>query len=233
MSIDPSAIKVLSFDLDDTLWNGNTVILHAEQAMLTWMQENTPEVFKAFNKEQLREHKFAFIKKNPHLLNRISDARQAYLSELFSQLNYSDHIQKAEQCFKAFYMARQNVILFDGVVDVLLKLKQHYRLIAITNGNADIHLTGLGDYFDFALNAEDFDKPKPHSDIFHAALAQANIKPHECLHIGDHPIHDMLGAHEVGMRTCWLKDGSREWNQSFTAQIEISHVDELLPHLIK
>lgn len=233
MTLDLSSIQVLSFDLDDTLWDGSAVILNAEQAMLEWMLQFTPDVFETYSKEQLREHKFQFIKRNPHLMNKISDARQAYLSELFSQLNYSDHQQKAQACFKAFYDARQNVALFNGVTETLAKLKQHYRLIAITNGNADIKLTGLGDYFEFSLNAEDFEKPKPHADIFHAALKKANVSAQECLHIGDHPVHDMLGAHEMGMATCWLKDGKRQWNQTFSAQLDIAHVSELLPILLK
>ena len=124
-------------------------------------------------------------------------------------------------------------MLFDGVIETLETLKQHYRLIAITNGNADIKLTGLGSYFEFSLNAEDFEKPKPHADIFHAALKQANVSAQECLHIGDHPEHDMLGAHDMGMATCWLKDGKREWNQTFSAHLDIAHVSELLPILLK
>ena len=233
MPLDPSQFQVLSFDLDDTLWDGGAVILHAEQAMLNWMLEFTPDVFETYSKEQLREHKFQFIKNNPQLINKISEARQAYLSELFSQFNYTDHRQKAHDCFQTFYHARQQVILFDGVTEALAKLKQHYRLIAITNGNADIALTGLADYFEFSLNAEDFEQPKPHGDIFHAALKQANITASECLHIGDHPVHDMLGAHQMGMATCWLKDGKRQWNQNFSAHLDIAHVSELVPILLK
>lgn len=233
MTLDLSHIQVLSFDLDDTLWDGSAVILNAEQAMLNWMLQHTPDVFETYNKEQLREHKFQFIKRNPHLINKISDARQAYLCELFSQFNYPDYQQKAQDCFQTFYDARQSVVLFDGVIETLETLKQHYRLIAITNGNADIKLTGLGSYFEFSLNAEDFEKPKPHADIFHAALKQANVSAQECLHIGDHPEHDMLGAHDMGMATCWLKDGKREWNQTFSAHLDIAHVSELLPILLK
>ena len=233
MPLDHSRIQVLSFDLDDTLWDGSAVILHAEQAMLNWMQQHTPDILNTYSKEQLREHKFQFIKRNPQLMNRISEARQAYLSELFSQFKYADHQQKAADCFQTFYNARQQVTLFDGVTEALEKLKQHYRLIAITNGNADIALTGLADYFEFSLNAEDFEQPKPHSDIFHAALKQANITASECLHVGDHPEHDMLGAHKMGMATCWLKDGKRQWNQDFSAHLDIAHVSELVPILLK
>lgn len=231
--MDASQIKVLSFDLDDTLWDGKQVILKAEQAMLDWMQQHTPNVFERFTQETLRDHKFQFIKNNPHLINRISSARQLYLAELFSQLHHPDHIEKSKACFDAFYQARQKVVLFEGVLETLEKLKQHYPLIAITNGNADIHLTGLGDYFDFALNAEDFSYPKPHGDIFQAGLKKANVKAEQCLHIGDHPVHDMQGAYQLGIKTCWLNDGSRAWQQDFSPHVEVSHVSELVPILVR
>jgi FMN phosphatase YigB (HAD superfamily) len=42
----------------------------------------------------------------------------------------------------------------------------------------------------------------------------------------------MFGAYDLGIKTCWLKDGTRQWDQAFKADIEISHVSELLPLLI-
>jgi HAD superfamily hydrolase (TIGR01549 family) len=231
MSFDSSAIKALSFDLDDTLWDGMQVIIKAENAMHQWMVHNTPEVFEQFSKQALQDHKIAFFNNNPLLKNKLSVARKEYLVALFSQLNYSDYQSKATTCFETFYQARQQVELFDGVTETLTKLKKNYRLVAITNGNADIHLTGLGDYFEFCLNAEDFVRPKPHPEIFQAALLRLKIQPEHCLHIGDHPNHDMFGAYELGVKTCWLKDGTRRWDQSFKSDIEISHVSELLPLL--
>lgn len=232
MQFDRSTIKALSFDLDDTLWSGKQVIIKAENAMHEWMLEHTPEVFEQFSKQALQAHKIAFINSNPQLKNKLTDARKKYLSTLFSQLNYPDYKSKAIACFDIFYQARQQVELFDGITEALTKLKKNYRLVAITNGNADIDLTGLGSYFEFCLNAEDFSVPKPHPEIFEAALSQLQIQPEHCLHIGDHPIHDMLGAYDLGIKTCWLKDGTRQWDQSFKADIEISHVSELLPLLI-
>ncbi len=232
MQFDSSTINTLSFDLDDTLWSGKQVIIKAEKAMQQWMLEHTPEVFEQFSKEALQAHKIAFINSNPHLRNKLTDARKEYLSTLFSQLKYPDYKSKAIDCFDIFYQTRQQVELFDGITEALNRLKQEFRLVAITNGNADINLTGLGNYFEFCLNAEDFSTPKPHPEIFEAALSQLQIQPENCLHIGDHPNHDMLGAYDLGIKTCWLKDGTRQWDQTFKADIEISHVSELLPLLI-
>ena len=223
-----SQIKVISFDLDDTLWNGMDVIIKAEKAMQLWMAQNSQEISNSISSKEMRDRKIKFIKSNPHLLNKISRARQLFLTDLFTEFNYDNPESMAEDCFAEFYNARQQVQLFDGVTETLRQLKEKVRLIAITNGNANINSVGLNDYFEFCLNAEDFDKPKPHGDIFMAALANIGVQAHECLHVGDHPVDDMQGAFDVGMATCWLKDGSREWQQDLSPDITITHVQELV-----
>lgn len=223
----PAGVDVISFDLDDTLWDGTQVIMHAERVMLQWMQEHTPRVIDTLSKEDLRDKKGQFLRANPHLTNKISAARQHFLEHLFAELDYSAPQVKAQECFDAFYEARQQVVLFDDVVETLHALKQHYRLIAITNGNADIEKTGLADFFEFCLQAENFERPKPHQDIFHHALALTQCRAQQVLHVGDHPVHDMQGAYDVGMQTCWLDDNSRQWQQGFEPHLVVSHVREL------
>ncbi|NVK36521.1 MAG: HAD family hydrolase [Gammaproteobacteria bacterium] len=222
------SVKVISFDLDDTLWSGPQVILHAEQVMLNWMQQHTPKVLNALDQNQLRQRKIEFIKSNPQFAHKVSAAREHFLQSLFHEFEYPQAKALAQQCFAAFYQARQQVELFEAVLPTLETLKQKYRLIAITNGNADIALTGLDHVFEFCLQGEEFDKPKPHPQIFEHALSRLDVSAHEVLHVGDHPVQDMLGAHEAGLQTCWLDDGSREWQQSFTPHAVITHVRELI-----
>ena len=224
----PQGVKVISFDLDDTLWSGHQVILHAEQAMLDWMQANTPLVLSQLSQTQLRDKKIQFIKSHPHLSNKISLARQQFLHVLFAEFGYEQTQQLAQKCFNVFYEARQNVVLFDDVDATLNELKKNYQLIAITNGNADIHKTGLGHIFDFCLQAELFDQPKPHPEIFNHALARLGCSAEQVLHVGDHPVHDMQGAYDVGMKTVWLQDGTRPWAQTFDPDLIIRHIRELV-----
>ncbi|MFT5592142.1 MAG: 2-haloalkanoic acid dehalogenase type II [Oceanicoccus sp.] len=224
----PQSVKIISFDLDDTLWSGNQVIAHAENTMLAWMQANTPEVLASLSQLQLRDKKIQFIQANPHLSNKISLARQQFLQALFQEFGYHNAQQLAQACFDAFYEARQNVVLFDDVLETLSALKKVYQLIAITNGNADIHKTGLGHLFEFCLQAESFVRPKPHSDIFHHALERLDCSAQQVLHVGDHPVHDMQGAFDVGMKTVWLQDGTRAWDQVFEPDLIIQHIRELV-----
>ncbi len=38
-----AGIKLVTFDLDNTLWNVETVITNAERRMRTWLDERVPE----------------------------------------------------------------------------------------------------------------------------------------------------------------------------------------------
>ena len=50
-----SPIKVLSFDLDDTLWPCYPTIKRAEKKLYQWLSENQPVITHQYSAEQLRE----------------------------------------------------------------------------------------------------------------------------------------------------------------------------------
>src|SRR5271168_2206388 len=45
---------ILSFDLDDTLWPVEPVMMAAERAMLSWLKQRHPEVMQGHSGESLR-----------------------------------------------------------------------------------------------------------------------------------------------------------------------------------
>ena len=82
--------------------------------------------------------------------------------------------------------------------------------------------------FEFGYNAEDFPAAKPAPDIFRAALDASNLNPEEVLHIGDHPEHDVLGAHLMGMHTLWFNQHNDIWNRTdCQPTLEVSQLEEL------
>ncbi|MCP5325491.1 MAG: HAD family hydrolase [Oceanospirillaceae bacterium] len=228
-----NGIRLITFDLDDTLWDGTEVILNAEAAMQAWLAENAPGVLARYSPQELRELKFAFARENPQILHKVSEVRQKFLAWLFSEMGYATPHAMAADCFNAFYQARQQVRLFSGVKGLLAGLQQHYRLAALTNGNANIRQIGLQDYFEFCFCAEDFSAPKPAPDLFLATVKHSGLKPHEILHVGDHPEHDIRGASALGFKTCWLNDGKRPLPENLQPDYEIRHIQELAAHLLK
>jgi FMN phosphatase YigB (HAD superfamily) len=49
------------------------------------------------------------------------------------------------------------------------------------------------------------------------------INEHQCLHVGDDPIADIQGAHEVGTKTAFIRRGE----VSVNADLEIKRITEL------
>lgn len=59
----------------------------------------------------------------------------------------------------------------------------------------------INHYFDFVLNSYDAGFEKPSREIFEKAMKLSeieNLKPSECLHIGDTPVTDYIGARNAG-----------------------------------
>jgi len=217
-------LKVISFDLDDTLWDGTEVLLRAEQAMLDWFAQYAPRVL-SLSPQELREAKTDFAQRHRAVAHRMSTLRMWFLKDLLGQFNYSEHM--AEACFQAFYQTRLDVTLFEGVEETLAELAPHFTLVAVTNGNADVYATPIGKYFEFALTAEEFERPKPHPDMFEDTLTRTCIKPEQVLHVGDHPVHDVQGAYDMGMKVCWVNRKDATWKGVFDPHLIVSHVREL------
>lgn len=224
------AIQLITFDLDDTLWESRPVLLNAERAMLEWLARERPRLLQKFSPEQLRVFKSQVAERNPELLHRVSALRREALRLAQLEAGYTpeEAADGADQAFAAFYRARQQVSFYDSVVPTLEALQGRYRLGAVTNGNADLEQIGLMGYFDFALCAEDLGSRKPAPEPFQAALARAGCAPEQAVHVGDHPIDDMEGAHACGFHTVWANFRGLAWPAPWQPDAQIRHWRELL-----
>jgi FMN phosphatase YigB (HAD superfamily) len=63
---------------------------------------------------------------------------------------------------------------------------------------------GIGDLFDFIIHSAGVGFEKPHPRIFHAALQQAAVAPHQAALIGDTYEEDVAGATAAGMVAVFL-----------------------------
>ncbi|MBZ4231730.1 HAD family hydrolase, partial [Mycobacterium tuberculosis] len=74
----------------------------------------------------------------------------------------------------------------------------------MTNGNADLRLTGGGECFRATLSAQAFGVAKPEPGIFHAAAQALDVQPAELLHVGDDYHLDIVGALNAGLQAAWV-----------------------------
>lgn len=203
-------IKVLSFDLDDTLWLNAPTIQRAERLLFQWLTDHVPQITQRYDLLQLRAKRFTLLNERPELAHNLTQLRIMSFEQLTEEFNLStDWIEPA---FDIFYEARQQVTLYDDVKPVLDELSQRYRLVSLTNGNADTVKTGVDHWFDLALNSETVGKLKSDPDFYRHVLEQVDVTAQQMVHIGDHPEHDISGAKSAGVFAIWLNRDGKQWS---------------------
>ena len=220
-------VKLLTIDLDDTLWPCMPTILRAETISYEWLSQYYPNITQSYSMDALREKRQQLMARQPELINDLSEARRAHFRELADEFDYNhDWIEAG---FKIFHDARQQVDFYEDVLPVLDQLKTSYKLVALTNGNAEIGKVGLAHYFDFQISAADVSAAKPHPAMFIEAMRQSQVSPQQTLHIGDHVVHDIVGARNAGIRSVWVNREGDSWpEQHFSADFEVKDMTGLV-----
>ena len=209
-AIDISRIRAVTLDLDDTLWPIWPTITRAEAVLLQWLTEKAPATAALFSDTTaLRAIRVQMVNLRPDLRHDLSALRRESIRLALTQAG--DDAALAEPAFDVFFAERQRVELFDDAHTTLAFLSQRYPVVAVSNGNADVHRVGIGHYFKASISAKDFGVPKPDVRIFCAAAQAAQVQPHEVLHIGDDATADAQGALAAGMQAVWLNTAGHDW----------------------
>ncbi len=202
--LDVSRVKAITIDLDDTLWPIWPVIEHAEKALGAWLKHHAPATATMFAdapaRLKLREH---VVQTQPEIGHNMSALRLELIRQALS--NCGDDPALAETAFEVFFEARMQVELFADALPALEFLAARFPVVALSNGNADVHRVGIGRFFHNSLSAHEFGVGKPDPRIFHAAAQAAGSAAQGVLHIGDDLALDVAGALAVGMQTVWLQ----------------------------
>lgn len=208
--------KLITFDLDHTLWNPDAALRRAEATSYQWLAEQQPEFARTFPAADFFALRTEMRDQYPELRYRVSEMRRVATRHALQQVgvNEKEAIVLADAAFDIFWALRQQVEVFDETPVLLQTLSQHYVLGAISNGNACLKTIGLDHHFQFHFAADDFPRGKPAPDMFIAALQKTGVEPQEALHIGDHPQDDIQGAQAVGMKTLWVNLDKKTWPET-------------------
>jgi len=221
-------IKVITFDLDDTLWAIGPVIDTANQRMLVWMNTHAPKFSQTFDNKGIDQLRDEVLAAQPELSHDLSATRIALIELGLKRCDYDNAKQLALQAFDVYFAARNDVALYQGTLEQLGALKKKYQIGALTNGNADLAQVGIGHLFDFYFNSAHIGVSKPHPLFFATALTHTGLDAAAFIHIGDHPEHDIAGAQAAGMHTIWMNPDNKPWPQGQQpASEEIQHLDQL------
>ena len=201
--------KVISLDLDDTLWDAAPTLSRAEQCVYDWLGANYPELAQRCSIETMREHRRRLADAEPHLRHDLSILRRTSLARLALDAGHPEEV--ADAAMAVFLEARNEVTFYPEVVPVLERLRREFRLVALSNGNADVRRTGLGHLFDHAFSPAHVGTAKPDPAMFQAVMSATGVTAADIVHVGDEPGTDILGAQRAGVRAVWVNRSGCQW----------------------
>lgn len=222
-------IKIISFDLDDTLYDNGPVMLRAEQALLEHLHAEYPAT-QHMQLNDWRSLRDQLAAKDNTLASNMTALRLATLSEGLIRNGIAKALARAasEEAMSHFLDHRSDVEIAPEVHQLLDALAGRFPLLAISNGNADIQKLGLQNYFTQAWQPSAQLRGKPTTDMFEAARQDLGFAPGELLHIGDHPVSDIQGAARFGAQSVWLNEAGLSSKQlTWLPTITITHLPAL------
>ena len=148
-------IKLITFDLDDTLWDNMPTIRKAEIDTRKWIEDKVGRIewgdFDDFL--NLREE---LIIEDESIVWDISKLRKEIFRKKLIHIEPKSYRNElVDKAFEIFIQKRHEVEFYDGVEESIEQLSQKYTLGILTNGNADIDLNFFGlpkEQFGFSNN---------------------------------------------------------------------------------
>jgi len=197
-------IQHLFFDLDNTLWDfrKNSEITLEIMYEREKIKDQYNVDFHTFHNEyfHINENLWAMFRDNKIDKNELRNRR---FFDSFSVVGIEN--KELAEFFESNYL--DEVInynhLVEGVEQVLDYLHSKYHLHILSNGfmnvtHRKIESSNLNGKFKTITSAEEINKRKPDSEVFHYSLEKAKALPENSAFIGDDWIAAVLGAKAVG-----------------------------------
>ena len=220
-------VRAICFDLDNTLWDVEPVLLRAERILADWLQSRYPKIPQAFSPAETLELRAALLREQPHQAHDFTFLRRETIARMADAAGYDRAI--AHEAFALWHAARNEVTPFGEVLPALERLKPHYRLATLSNGNADLEAIGIAHHFEVILHAAALGCAKPDARAYRALADALTLKPAEILFVGDEPHADVAGPRTAGMQTVWVNRAGVVWPDALVAaDANISSLDELV-----
>ena len=222
-------IQAITLDLDDTLWPIWPTLAEAEKHLYRWMREHAPLTAAANDTDSLRAKRNEVENLYPQYKHDLSFYRRESIRMLLKENGENEAL--AEEAFQVYFAARQNVSIFTDVVPSLQRLQNNFPIVGLTNGNANLGIIGLSQFFKQSISAQKFGTGKPDPAFFLEAARVLDLD--DCssiLHIGDDFNLDIAAAKQVGFKTAWLK--RPELNIPDVPQNQLTLVDYIASDLI-
>ncbi len=235
------SLKVVAFDLDDTLLRLSPDFI---PQYLQRLDDSLQEVFSL--SEPLSRH---IMTSSARMMQKTRDPER--LEDFF----YRDFEARTglsrellEDRFNAFYREEFPKLAplakpVYGVVGMLASLKARgYRVALLTSAlfprvaiDERLKWAGLEDFpFDWRSALEVVHATKPQPGYYLEAAEQLHIAPEHWLMVGNDLVEDIIPAHQAGMSVFWVHgDVTDEEAQKVPQGTPVGSIDEVLPYILE
>ncbi|MEC6881329.1 HAD family hydrolase [Photobacterium piscicola] len=212
-------LKAIFLDMDETLCATSVADKQALATLTHYVQSQFPTL----NVDVFCQRYIAGIYKQlnsefPQLVALLDNEllfRQTLVQTLFAQQQISLSFEQAKAIQAAFDDGRMaGFDFFPEVKAMLATLRQHYKLVVITNGPVfsqypKLAATAMDQHVDYIIVGGEEPEEKPALSIFKKALDLVKCEPSETLHMGDSLAADIAGANGAGIASVWVDTGKK------------------------
>lgn len=212
------AVKVILFDLDNTLIDRQKAFEEMLRERLSIYHENKDELEDVI--------KDIMIWDNHGNLDRL---------KVFEKYVEKYKIKESAYELNNYWKEHSGDIVypFEDAIEVLDYLKRKYRLGIVSNGNAisqrrKMNKLSFLDIFEYTIVSGETDYNKPDIRLFNRVCEDLRVSASECVFIGDNYRCDIEGSYHAGMTPIWfVPNGSFETKLCKTIK-SLSQLKELL-----
>jgi FMN phosphatase YigB (HAD superfamily) len=194
----PSALEVVAFDLDNTLYDEGLWFDAALPPIAAYLAARC-----GGDAGAVRSRLHAVLRANGKHYHHLFDDVMTELG-----LDPRAHLQPVLGIFRE---APRRIELFAGMRGLLDDLAARYRLGLITSGQhlvqrRKIELLGIGGRFAAVVFSSTLPENKPGRMPFEHLLDTLGVEAGRAAYVGDNPLFDFRGANELGMLTVRLRN---------------------------
>jgi len=192
-------IDVISFDMDGTLTGGRFI-------ELVW-GKGIPTLF-------ARARNLSIDDATAVVLKEYADLGEGS-PDWYDVRYWFNFFGLGNEWMQLLYSFAHEIEVFPEVPVVLASLRNHHRLVVISNATREfieieLGVTQLRDCFDQVFSStSDFGKVKKMPEVYEGVCGMLGVRPEAVVHVGDHELFDFAVPQQLGIESYYLDRAAR------------------------
>lgn len=212
--------KAVLFDFDETLQDRTLAFESYMDAVLDMYLPDISE------DDRIKYKKDMVDTGNGGYVNRVE-----WYQNLLNMWGYADKLDAEVLANHYDTTFGDHNVIFPNSIPLLKELKSRGLIVGvITNGpaylqNHKMDESGLRPYCDIVVVSGDIGIHKPDPEIFKYTADKLGIDTKDCVYVGDHPINDIQGALDSGMKAIRMNWG---WFENQDLRPDVPVIDDII-----